>query len=115
MSRHCHPGKFSAIVRGVLTYLDSPVTIPEWTIGDRLRKARRTAGITRDELAADIGCSAKTLGNYENDMTRAPKLVVKHYARCTGFPYSWLVEGEDHGPFPPNTPATECYLGLKAA
>ena len=92
-----------------------PVGVPDWTVGDRLRKARRAAGLERDELANIIGCSPKTVGNYENDFTRAPKLVVREYAVRCGVPYSWLVTGTPPDDVPPNTPATECYPGVRVA
>ena len=38
---------------------------PEWTFGDRLRKARRHAGMSQAEMATAIGASTARLSNWE--------------------------------------------------
>ena len=69
-------------------------TIPAWTLGDRLRKARAIAGIETDEMARDIGRTRRTITNYENDATTAPLLVVRQYAMRCSVPFEWLSTGE---------------------
>lgn len=46
--------------------------IPQWTLGDRLRKAREERSISVESMAADIDRSERTVRNYETDSTRAP-------------------------------------------
>lgn len=70
-----------------------PDGIPQWTLGDRLRKARTAAGLDRQHLADDFGVSARTVSNYENDQTRAPKLVIREYALRCRVPVEWLETG----------------------
>ena len=80
---------------------------PEWTLGDRLRKARTRAGIDRADVAAEAGCTDATISNYELDRTRVPKLVVELYARMTRVRYEWLAN--DLRPPGTTVPITECY------
>jgi transcriptional regulator with XRE-family HTH domain len=72
--------------------------IPEWSLGERLRKARAWAGVSVEQLAADIGRTSRTIRNYENDATTAPLLVLKCYAMRTRVPVRWFQTGEDCGP-----------------
>ncbi len=64
--------------------------VPQWTLGERLRKAREDGNLSTDELAADIGRSERTVRNYERDATRAPLLVIRQYALRTGVSLAWL-------------------------
>ena len=67
--------------------------VPEFTLGDRLRKAREHAGVTTDEMAVVIDVTARTIGNYENDRTPVRGPVIKEWAMRTGVPYEWLRTG----------------------
>jgi transcriptional regulator with XRE-family HTH domain len=63
--------------------------IPEWTLADRLRKARESAGLSQQEMADHLGLSRVTVGTYENGAT--PKLaVLRVWAMRTGVPLDWL-------------------------
>lgn len=89
--------------------------IPQWTLGDRLRKARETAGVSVEEMAADIGRSERTVRNYENETTRAPLLVIRQYGFRCRVPFEWLNGGP--GPDQGDTmPVTIGYpAGLRVA
>jgi transcriptional regulator with XRE-family HTH domain len=66
-------------------------TVPQWTLGDRLRKARESAGIGVAEMALRIGVSRNTITNYEHDH-RAPSVnALREWAQITGTPPSWLL------------------------
>lgn len=52
----------------------SPQRVPEWTMGDRLRKARSGTGMTVREFAAALGVSHGTVTNAETDARRHPDL-----------------------------------------
>lgn len=69
--------------------------VPRWSIGDRMRKARIHAGMTTDDMAADIGRTRRTISNYESGSTEAPLLVLRQYALRTGVPLDWIVRGWD--------------------
>lgn len=65
--------------------------IPRWTVGDRLRKARETAGLSQDELAAATGVSRRSISTYES-ATEAPKRpVLVSISLATGVPVAWLI------------------------
>ncbi len=77
------------------------VRIPEWTLGDRLRKARESAGLEQTELASDIGISRRTVQNYERAKVRTRRPVLLAWAVRCGVPVEWLVNGTTA---PPATP-----------
>lgn len=76
-----------------MTASTAPV-IPQWTLGDRLRKARESAGMDQLELANRVGISRNTVSNYElGNGTRPPKVVVlRAWANECGVPYEWIVD-----------------------
>jgi transcriptional regulator with XRE-family HTH domain len=94
---------------------ESVFEIPQWTLGDRLRKAREDRGITVAEMAVEVERSERTIRNYETGATRARSPIIRRYAMRTGVPYSWFITGQPPTDVPPNTPASECYPGLVAA
>lgn len=49
--------------------------VPEWTTGDRLRKARELTGLERSEFARELGISRNTVTNYEHGKVE-PRVVV---------------------------------------
>ena len=71
--------------------------IPEWTFGDRLRKARDVMGLDRSEFAA-LGepgdFTFKTIANYENGLTTPKTFVVRALAQMAGVDYDWLLTGK---------------------
>lgn len=42
---------------------ESSYSIPAWTIGDRLRKARETTGLTTGAFAEQVGVTQKTISS----------------------------------------------------
>lgn len=73
-------------------------TIPEWTLGDRLRKARELTGLDQTEFASRIDISRKTVGNYETGRVEARMIVLKQWALATGVDLAWLIgSGNPHG------------------
>lgn len=77
-------------------------TIPQWTQGDRLRKARTLTGMNVREFADHIGVSHGTITNAETDARQVRKIVLNAYALATGVPVEWLETGRtpshDNGP-----------------
>jgi transcriptional regulator with XRE-family HTH domain len=69
--------------------------VPQWTMGDRLRKAREEAGLSQVELAIQIGVARNTIGNHELGVgARGPQRVVLNaWAAATGVPVEWLETG----------------------
>jgi transcriptional regulator with XRE-family HTH domain len=72
-------------------------------MGDRLRKARETAGLDQAELAELMGISRASVTNAEKGHHGVRKIVLNAWALATGVPVSWLetgVEGEPEDPRP---------------
>lgn len=72
-----------------------PGVVPEWTRGDRLRKARTNAGLTVEELAGRAGLSEKTINNYEGDRVKQRRSSLIAWAFATGVDLAWLETGRD--------------------
>lgn len=68
-------------------------TIPEWTVGDRLRKAREMTGLDQRQFAMHTGLSRGTVNNYEGGKVepRRPSLIL--WAMATGVPVTWIETG----------------------
>jgi transcriptional regulator with XRE-family HTH domain len=67
--------------------------VPEWTLGDRLRKARTRVKKNQDDIAGLLRISTRSIANYESDATRPSYLVVKEWAEVTGVDFGWLMSG----------------------
>lgn len=72
---------------------DSHWVIPEFSVRDRLRKARELTGLDRQDFAAEIDVSRNTVTNYEMGHTTPKRLVLKAWALRTGVPLVWLETG----------------------
>ena len=71
-------------------------SIPQWTVADRLRKARTVAGLSQEELAERIGCADTTVSNYETGATtNVRRIVMRQWALATGVPEAWLRDGTE--------------------
>lgn len=64
--------------------------IPVWTLGDRLRKARVTAGLSVDAMADLLDVSRNTISNYEAERSHPRRATLIVWAQETGVPLSWL-------------------------
>lgn len=72
--------------------------VPEFTIGDRLRKARLSMGDQMDvrAFAELLGTSRNTITNYELEHTPAERMklmVLRQWAMATGVDLGWLRTG----------------------
>ena len=71
-------------------------TVPEWTLGDRLRKAREVAHVSTDEMAAVLEVSDRTIRNYESGRTPIKRPSINSWALRTGVPFEWLWSGTEN-------------------
>ena len=70
---------------------------PTWTLGDRLRKARLTAGIkSHKDMAKRLGVSEDTVKRWEGDKYAPTRGYVLGWATVCGIDPAWL-EGSVQG------------------
>lgn len=68
---------------------------PAETLGDRLRAARRAAGLSRGELADKLGLKARTVKGWErNELEPRPDKMTK-LAGLLNVSLKWLLTGDD--------------------
>lgn len=71
-----------------------PGRVPEWTLGDRLRKARLDAGYRDVQAFADlIGVSRNSVPNWESDRHRPREIALRAWALATGVDRDWIEFG----------------------
>lgn len=68
-------------------------SIPEFTIGDRLRKAREFAGMDMNELAAAIEIHRQTVARYETGVAAPKRYVLLSWSLATGVDMDWITSG----------------------
>ena len=65
-----------------------------WTLGDRLRKAREHAGLHQQQMAAAFGVTSGTISNWERGRgyPRGDQFdIVRKWSVLTGVSESWLL------------------------
>lgn len=76
--------------------------VPEWTVADRLRKARESASLSQKQLADRSDISLRTVANYESPTYAGARKrpFLASWAMATGVPLSWILTGavSDDGP-----------------
>ena len=74
---------------------DTTGQVPEWSLTDRLRKARALTGLDQDEFADLIGVSRGTVSSYERgaDTYKRPYLLA--WATGSGVSLEWLTTGKE--------------------
>lgn len=68
--------------------------IPEWTLGDRLAKARKDgAGLNQEQMAERLDVKPSTLAAWESDRSRPRDLagIAQQWAEITGADPAWLL------------------------
>lgn len=76
----------------------SNVIIPDWTLGDRLAKARDVADISVQRMADLLRVTRGTVSNYEHGRTEPPFSTIEAYSRATGVELWWLLGEEPTDP-----------------
>lgn len=62
----------------------------EFTLGDRIRKARTAAGLDQRQLAAELGVNRNTLALWERDAHRPSTAALEAVAARTDTAVDWL-------------------------
>lgn len=75
--------------------------VPSWTQADRLRKAREHAGLTQEQMAAEIGIARRSVSAYESGAT-VKRPVLLSWAMRTSVPLAWIETGSLSGQTPPD-------------
>jgi transcriptional regulator with XRE-family HTH domain len=73
-----------------MTVMTQP--IPEWTLGWRLQRSLAHAGMSIDDMAAELGVSRQTVSRWVNDHVDPRLGYLKLWALRTGVPLGWLVD-----------------------
>jgi transcriptional regulator with XRE-family HTH domain len=84
-----------------MTVQTSGGLIPEFVVGDRLRKARELTGLTQLQFADEVGVTRNTISAWEASDTLPRPILLKAWAMRTGVSYDWLATGIDTGPTAP--------------
>lgn len=72
----------------------------EWTFGDRLRKIRRTMGLSSRDFAARVGVTHSSLSQYETDRMQPRDIVdfARRVEGISGVPAAWLLGLDEEAP-----------------
>lgn len=115
----CRTVKVSASISAVPVavigrYLENPlpVALGQTEIGDRIRAARRRAGLSQPELAIKIGMAPRgeTISRYERGQERVPGYRLERIAEATNQPLSFFVGDEPELPVTEPSAPVEPYL-----
>lgn len=77
-----------------MSMMPTPGLVPEWTIADRLRKARESAGYGQVEFSQRTSMARGTISAAENGKRVPSRANIRLWAMATGVPFEWLVNGE---------------------
>lgn len=83
---------------------DQASVVPEWTLQDRLRKARELTGLGQKDFAERLGVSRNTVGSAESGAVAVRRITMNAWAMATGVSLEWLETGVagSSGPTPPD-------------
>jgi transcriptional regulator with XRE-family HTH domain len=73
-----------------MTVETSQGVIPQWTVPDKIRKAREHAGLSQQELADRLSVTRTSVINWERGHTRPLRLILRLLAQETGVDEQWL-------------------------
>lgn len=82
---------------GQTEQMSLPGLTPQWTLGDRLRKAREIAGLSQGEMADAIGIARNSVGRYESGAYDPSRPVLIAWAFRTGVSLNWIMDVPDEG------------------
>ena len=75
--------------------------VPTWTVADRVRKARESAGMKQNELAEKVGMSRGGIARIEQGKGEPRRTTLIAVSFATGVDLTWLETGEtpaENGP-----------------
>lgn len=84
------------------------------TLGDRIAAAREAAGMGQAELAQRLGVRARTLRDWEDDLSEPRANRLQMLAAMLGMSLRWLMTGEGDDLAPPDAEAPPARLVPRA-
>jgi transcriptional regulator with XRE-family HTH domain len=80
-------------------------SVPEFTMGDRIRRARMNAGYKQQDIEDETGISRNSITAWEHDARMPSAALLRVLANYLNVPVEWIIQGTT----PTNTP-TVAYL-----
>jgi len=77
-------------------YDNAPI-VPEWSLGDRIRKARESAGMEQKHVAEEMGVSAGSVSKWEGNQRKPSIDTIRKLSRFTNVDILWLLGINDVG------------------
>lgn len=71
----------------------APGTIPQWTQGDRMRKALHHADVSVQQMADYLDVGRNTVSTWINDRIEPSTQTLRLWSLRTGVPLEWLRNG----------------------
>jgi transcriptional regulator with XRE-family HTH domain len=68
--------------------------VPDWTLGWKLKRALDFAGLSAQEMAAELGVHVGTVSRWMNDRETPRRAYLMAWALRCGVAFSWLTEDE---------------------
>ena len=67
--------------------------VPEWTLGERLAKARKEAGLTQEEIAELLQVSHSTVAKWEGNVGQPRDMLsrIHQWSELTRVDFHWLI------------------------
>ena len=90
-------------------FLDTNGIVPNWTVGDRVQKARNVAGFDQGAVAKEIGMSRSGIARIEQGLSSPRRTSLISIAYATGVNLDWLENGETPAPGGPGG-GSECAI-----
>ena len=69
----------------------------QWTIQDRLAKARTAVAMSQRDVANALGVSLRTVSRLEQPSSNVTRPMILAWASVTGAPAHWIEFGDDTG------------------
>lgn len=85
-----------------MTQTTTPI---HWSLGDRLAKARKVAGLEQSEIASVLGVSRALVSQWENDKAEPRLSQVAAFAEMTKQPFVWFLGSADVQGYQPTSDA----------
>jgi transcriptional regulator with XRE-family HTH domain len=75
-------------------------SVPEFTMGDRIRRARMNAGLKQQDIEDETGISRNSVTAWEHDARMPSAALLRVLANYLHVPVEWIIQGTT----PTNTP-----------